>query len=518
MSRRRRRWRAFGGALGLAALLLFAARDPLADELARAVELALARNAGIEAAAARVDAALAGERAAFALYLPAVDLSLRGGHGWEPAALVPDWRLDSYWEGEARLELRQRLWDAGRRDALMDRAQADTAAAEARRAAAEEDLALRVALAYLDGVDAAGRQALLIAAIADLRGLGGTIEQQIAGGVSTVADRYQLATRLDFLAAELARAAGDRASAEARLQSLTGETAFAFLQPPFPAQRLPADGREALQRALAMQPTLDEARALIAAGDAARAAAEADFWPILDLVVVGRLAAHPAGLDDSREELLALLQLRWRLFDGLGRQAMENRRTHEAAAAGFQFAERQRRLEVEIAQAFARLAMLDRRQPALAAADQSALRTFRLYREQFGIGERALIDLVDARRELLTRSVETLGGEVERLRAAYDLAFAMGELRLWLSGAPPLQSRAMPAPLQLAWAGPIVALPAEGVVVSAAVAVAVAARTVPATLPGLPPAPIVGPVVAGKIGDGPGLSELAQRILDGGNQ
>lgn len=531
MTRCRRRGRApgLGGTLGAAALLLLLLwQGARADELAQAVDLALARNAGVAAAGARVEAAQAGERAAFALYLPSVDLSLRGGHGWEPAALVPDGRLGSYWEGEARLELRQNLWDGGRRAATLDRAEAGTAAAVARLAQAEEEIAARVAEAYLDGALAAQRLDLLTRAVADLRGLGGMIEQQIAGGFATVADRYQLSSRLDLLAAEIALAEGERAAAEARLFSLTGQTAFAFVPPPFPAARLPADSRDALQRSLAQQPAFAEARALIAASDAARAAAEAEFWPTLDFVVVGRLAQHPAGLADSREELLALLQLRWRLYDGYGRRAFEDQRTHETTAANFQFAERQRRLEGAMADALARLAMLARRQPALVTANDAALLTYRLYREQFGIDERSLLDLVDARQELLARSAEAAAGEIDLLRAAYDLAVAMGELRAWIaqplpaqqSSASALTSGPLPVfqPLQLASAGGLTPVTVDAVPVSAAVAIAVAARSLSVVAVQGGSTLHIAPPVAGKLGAGPGLAELAQEIVNGDNQ
>ena len=526
MSRGRRRGRAsaegLGGALG-AAVLLFLLLSPggRADELGQAVDLALARNAGVVAAGLRMEAAEAGERAAFALYLPTLDLSLRGGHGWEPASLVPDGRLDSYWEGEARLELRQRLWDGGQRSATLDEAAAGTAAAAARRTQAEEELARRVVEAYLDGAAAAERLGLLRLAVADLQDIGGMIEQQIAGGYATASERYQLATRLDFLAAEIALAEGERAAAEARLFSLTGQGTFAFVLPLFPAGRLPADSQTALERALSAQPTLAEARALIDASEAARAAVEAEFWPTLDFVVVGRLAQHPAGLADSREELLALLQLRWRLYDGFGRRAFEDQRSHEAAAAKFELAERQRRVEGEIADAFARLAMLAQRQPALVAATDAARTTFRLYRQQFGIDERSLLDLVDARQELLARSEEALQGEIDRLRAAYDLAFALGELRLWLTEAAPAQQTLgdveTPASVQLASAGEVVPAPVDAVPVSAAVALAVAARSPPTPILPAPQSPIVAPAVAGKLGSGQDLAELAQEILHSDN-
>jgi adhesin transport system outer membrane protein len=484
-----------------------------ADELGRALELALARNPGLAAAGARVEAAGAAERVAYAPYLPSIDLSLRGGYGWEPPGLVVDGRLSHYWEGEARLELRQRLWDGGRRAFGLAEAEAETTAAAARRALAEEELARAVLEAWLAAAEASERAQLLTAAIADLRGLGRLIEQQIAGGLATTAERHQLASRLDLLAADLALNAGALAAAQARLQSLTGASAFTFVLPPFPAARLPVDPAAAVARALAAQPLLAESRALIEAGKAAKGAAEAAFWPTLDFVVVGRLAQHPAGLDDSREELLALLQLRWRLFDGYGRSALVDERGHRAAAAGYQLAERQRILERDMAEAFARLAMLAGRLPALNAARLAAGRTFQLYREQFGVGLRSLIDLVDARSELLQRAQDELDAEVERLDAAFDLGFALGELRIWLSEAPSLEESAAPVLFQLASAEPLVLLAPEPVAVGAAVATVLTKRQEVPVAVQREFVLSVAPAVAGKLGAGPGLAELMQALL-----
>jgi outer membrane protein TolC len=301
------------------------------------------------------------------------------------------------------------------------------------------------------------------------------------------------------------------AAAQARLLSLTGAGDFNFDLPAFPSGRLPADTAAALARALAAQPFLAEARALVQAGKAAEGAAEAEFWPTLDLVLVGRLAQHPAGLDDSREELLALLQLRWRLFDGFGRSALVQERTRRAAAAGYQLAERQRLLERGIAEAFARLAMLASRLPALASARRAAAQTFGLYREQFGIGRRPLIDLVDARRELLQRADEELAAEVARLDAAFDLAFSLGELSDWLREAP-AQESAPPGMVQLASVQGWTAVAPAPVPVGAAVATLLEERqlVLAAAERG---ALSVAPPVAGKLGAGPGLAELVQALL-----
>ena len=230
---------------------------------------------------------------------------------------------------------------------------------------------------------------------------------------------------------------------------------------------------------------------------------------------------------DSREELLAFLQLRWRLYDGYGRRAFENQRTHEVAAAGFQLAERQRRLAGELAEAMARLAMLARRQPVLATANDAALLTYRLYRQQFGIDERSLLDLVDARQELLARSEEAVSGEIDRLRAAYSLAFAMGELRLWLTEPLPAQQSSADwpgvattsglMPLQLASVAGLTPMPVEGVPVSAAVAVAVAARGQPGAIVRTTAELSIAPPVAGKLGAGRGLAEMAQELISDNN-
>jgi len=57
-------------------------------------------------------------------------------------------------------------------------------------------------------------------------------------------------------------------------------------------------------------------------------------------VLVGRLAQHPSGLADNRQEAIALLELRWLLFDGYGRTARYDETGQQAAAAGYALSER----------------------------------------------------------------------------------------------------------------------------------------------------------------------------------
>ncbi len=503
-----------GGLLLLVGGLLLAGGGPaVAQDLATCVELALARVPGLAADKARALAAEQGIRVAAADYLPSLDLSLAGHYGWRDEPTIGDRFAAYYLEGEARLELRQRLFDGGVTAYGVIAASYD---AEAARQVAEnraESLAAEVAAAYLDAY--AGEQSVAIAAasLGDLRRLLGLVQQQTSAGLLTPADRAQLEGRVALATADLAEAEGRRQVAAARLEALTGEPIHLLVLPPLPSDRLPESPRAALERALLASPWLAEAAATQLARLAQQDQADARYWPELDLVIAARATDNLDGIDGQGAEALVLLELRWTLLDGFGREAEARRLGAQGAGAHDEFLDRRRRLQGRIDRAYAQLSEAAARLAALEPAVAASRDTWRLYRDQFAIGRRSLIELLDARLALERAEQRRLTALLLAPRAAFDLGAALGELRHWL--VPQAVERpAGGAQASLPWG----VAPVDGVVVAPPVNAAtgrlLASLGSDDVSGGQAPLPVlVQPAVAGKLGAGPDLATLSAALL-----
>ncbi len=485
------------------------------EDLAGAVELALARVPGLAAAKARAQAAGEAVRIAAADYLPSLDLSLAGRYGWRNEPTLIDRFSANYLEGEATLELRQRLFDGGLTAFGLAAAQADAEAAGHLAERTADDLAASVVEAYLAAY--AGEQSVAIAAanLTDLRRLLGLVQQQEAAGLLTPTDRQQLQGRVALAIADLAEAEGRRQITAARLAALTGEPILLLSLPALPRDRLPADRGAALERALLASPWLAEAAALSRARTADREQGRARFWPAIDLVLAGRATNHLDGIEGQSAEALVLIELRWTLFDGFGREAEVRRLGHLGAAARGELLDRRRLLQGRIDRDFAMLAEGAGRAAALQPAVAAARETWRLYAEQFSIGRRSLLELLDARGDLARLEQQRLTAELLGPRAAYDLGAALGELRLWLTP----QAVALPPAAQSTHLLPPVS-PAPSV---NAMTGQLLADLGAADLPyAEAPAPLftgtvaIAPPTPGKLGAGPSLASLTAALLAGG--
>lgn len=507
------RLRAGGMLLLVGSLLLAGAGRAEAQDLATCVELALARVPGLAADKARALAAEQGIGVAFAGYLPRLDLSLSGHYGWRDEPTISDRFATHYLEGEARLELRQRLFDGGVTAYGVDAASYEAEAARHVAENAAESLAAEVAMAYLDAY--AGEQSVAIAAasLSDLRRLAGLIQQQTAAGLLTPADQAQLEGRVALAAADLAEAEGRRQVAAARLEALTGEPIALLVLPALPSDRLPANPSLALERALLGSPWLAEAAAESRARLVQQAQAYARYWPALDLVIAGRATENLDGIEGQGAEALILLELRWTLLDGFGREAEARRLGALGASAHDEMLDRRRRLQGRIDRAFAQMSEGTARLAALEPAVAASRDTWRLYRDQFAIGRRSLIELLDARLDLERAEQRRLTALLLAPRAAFDLGAALGELRLWLvpqavEGLPVDAVASLPRELVLA-AGTTTAPPVN--VATGRLLASLGSDDLPA-VSGEPPVEIQPPV-AGKLGAGPDLATLSAALL-----
>ena len=409
--------------------------DPVLD---RQVEAALAGSLTIEAAAARLDQAAAGLRAARAARLPQLngqasateqrasiaDQVGRGvsqAPGYKRAADVYGLGLSASWE----LDLFGRLAAANRA------ARADLASAEANVAGARLSVAAEVASAYLDARELQARLAVARARLGTLGELDRLVRLRVERGVAARREADQ--TVADLAGAQAAIPALE-AALEAQLNRLDvlcgrvpgaaraelGEGAI----PPAPA--IVAEGGPAAL--LFRRPDLAAAERSVAAADARVAQALAERWPRLNLAAaIGVLSAGTSALfteqamQTSGSATLAGPVLSF----GRNRAAIERARgaTREAVA-GYRQAVLQAAAEAESS-----LAALQRRREQAEALEQSRVALDRARvaaRTAYQAGALSLIEALDAERRLQSVEDGLATARADAARAAVSSFRALG--------------------------------------------------------------------------------------------
>ena len=170
--------------------------------------------------------------------------------------------------------------------------------------------------------------------------------------------------------------------------------------------------------------------------------ARADFWPTLGLELRARTGHDIDGVEDKTNDAQALIVFRWQLYNGV-RDANIQEQIRRVGEEWMRFYDTRNSIEEELRTAYSRrneqINLLSFLEPQLAANRD----VVQAYRDQFTVGRRSLLDLLNAQNTYY--SVQIL---VETARSAisfaeYRIVSADGRLLVTLNQTPPEESDAI---------------------------------------------------------------------------
>ncbi len=416
----------------VALLLLTASFAPtaLADTLAEALTRAVANLPEVRAARASQRASVEAAAQARGAWYPSIDASV--GQGRETSN-NPSTRVlgsdQTLTRREAEVSLSQLVFDGGATSGQVRRFQARAEGAGDQVASAAESAGARAAQAYLDVIRL--RELITIAADNEKR------HQETLTQVSRLADVGQ-GRRADAQQADARYALAQASLTQLRSQLAQAEAAFLHLTGLPPGQladagnfqtRLPATLAEALALALETHPAIRAAQKDLLAAQADRDSLRSRYASPRLAFEVGTSANHDLdGLRGANTDRYAMLRLRYNLFRG-GADAARVReavaRIDEASAG---YGKARNDVERDLRQAWQTLAEDRLRLPQLQRYAAASAQVVHAYRLQFSIGQRTLLDVLNAENELFAaRSSEYTGAYAVTLGELRVLA-AMGRL------------------------------------------------------------------------------------------
>ncbi|MCB9947625.1 MAG: TolC family outer membrane protein [Rhodospirillaceae bacterium] len=405
--------------------------------MGEAVAYAISTNPEVLEAVANRSAIDFELRQARGLYLPQVDFEGSVGPGWRDGP-GPDDRDDHTWlvRREVAVTVQQMVFDGFAADSEVERQASRVDAAAARVLERGEFIGLNVAQAYLDVLRQAELRELALANIRVHEQTLGDVRARSGAGRSSVADVQQAEERLR--AAEATLVEIERAYEEARItyQRLVGMPAGQFSLPPPIDSALPAGIDRAVETALNANPSLSLARADIDTAYADFRAANANFWPTLDIEGRASYGVDVNGERGADADLEALLVLRYNLYRGgidTANREEQIRHIDEARQRLLRF---EREVEELIRRAYNALEQSQRRLQLLREQAAVSEQVRNSYRDQFSIGQRTLLDLLDAENALFNTRVAVTESEYAVLFSKYQIVASTGQLLNALGVAP----------------------------------------------------------------------------------
>ncbi|MGL5839162.1 MAG: TolC family protein [Sphingorhabdus sp.] len=412
-------------------MLLSGAAHAQSVDLKSAVETALESNPEINQAAMNKEAIEFEREQAQGLFLPRISVEGSAGirrleNPTRRALGISDNELFPI-EGGVRVE--QVLFDSGNRANELKRQASRTDGAAYRIKERSQFIALQVSRQYLDYM----LQQRIVAASQDNvtfhNNLVNDLREGVTKGSISIADQQQAEERLQAAKARLTEAEQDMIDTGIAFRTLTGlEIENAATMPPSLKGNLPATLSEAIEKVRMQSPKVREAQADLDAAHAVVGKAKADLGPTFSVEGNARIGDDIDGFRGQTNDLQARIVARWLIFDGGINRAKLQEMLRRASEARFRLHQVTRESEED-----ARIAWnaWSSQGKLVGELDQQARVSDDLllsYREQFNVGRRSLLDVLDAQNTRYNVQVRAETARFATSFAEYKVLAAENEL------------------------------------------------------------------------------------------
>jgi outer membrane protein, adhesin transport system len=369
-------------------------------------------------------------RAAKGGYLPRVDVL--AGYGREgsdtPSSRVTTNGWDTMNRGESSVRLQQMLFDGFATSSEVGRQQATVNSRAYSLLNTSERTALTVAQVYLDVLT---RREMVRLAEDNLKSHERIFDQirlRTTRGVGRMADMDQAEARLAQARNNLLTEQTNLADAQTNYLSAVGEMPDQLSPPQGFIALMPANLNEARQQMIENSPVLRSAESDIAAAEKQYQTAKSSFYPRFD-AELGRTADNNIGGEQGHNNSWeAMVRMRFNLYSGGSNKADLESKSYQANQALDIRNNALRQLNEEVGLAWNAYNNANAQLPiAQQYVDRSnSVRT--AYQQQFSLGERTLLDLLDSENELFTAQQRLVQIKNQQLYTQYRIKADMGQL------------------------------------------------------------------------------------------
>lgn len=381
-------------------------------------------------------------RQARGLFLPSIDLEGSAGTRRldNPSRRALGIEDDSLAPVEISGVITQKLFDGGARRAELERQAARVDSASLRVLERSEYITLQVAREYLEFLLQAEIVRESSSNLKFHQGVAGNISSGIAGGALTEADRQQATERVLSAKARMQEAEQEMEAAKIRFLKLVGKPLSNPQMPKSLAGALPKSLDGAIGLARRANPRIHMAGADVDAADALVDAARAKFYPEIIAEGRARIGNDIDGSVGETNDLQARVVAKWNVYRGGIDKANEQEQIRRASEQRLVLHQIDREVEEAVRESWDRRIRQNSLAKTLRAqADQNGA-LVSSYREQFAVGQRSLLDVLDAQNTRYNVRVLARTADFAALFAEYRLLASTGQLVKTMSLTPAKQS------------------------------------------------------------------------------
>ena len=410
-------------ALPFALAATFAQAQTLPEAMQKALEMHPEIQAGVNARIA-ADYQL---RAAKGGYLPQVDVTAGyGREGTDSPSTGNRW--ESLNRGESAIRLRQMVFDGFATSSEVGRQQATVNSRAYSLLDTSERTALNVAQVYLDVLSRREMVRLAEQNLANHERVLDQIKLRTSRGVGRLADLDQAEARLAQAQNNLITEKTNLADANTNYLSVVGQLPDEMSAPAPFIDLLPASLEEARVQMVESSPVLRSAESDVAAAEKQYDAAKSRFYPRFD-AELGRTADNNIdGVAGHNNEWQAMLRMNFNLYAGGSNKADLESKSYQTNQALDIRNNALRQLNEELGLAWNALDNANAQLPIAQQYVDHSNRVRSAYQQQFSLGERTLLDLLDSENETFTAQRRLVEVQTIQLFTQYRIKATIGQL------------------------------------------------------------------------------------------
>jgi len=363
-------------------------------------------------------------------YLPTVDIA--AGAGWERSfnstTQGDGSESKSLGRDEASIQVRQMIYDGFATASEVNRHTARTNARAYSVYDQAETTALDSVEAYINVLRHQELWALANENLALHKSTHDQIDSRSRRGVGRKADSAQSYGRLALAERNVLAELGNIKDTQTAYLRIVGRLPFSLEEVTSPSDSLPATFDSAVDTAIANHPTLKSANSDIDSAIAQHASAKAAFLPTVDLELSASHDKDTDGNESVNEDALAMVRLRYNLFNG-GKDVARRKETAQLINQAKSIRDRTYRQVVEsIRLSWISHQTIKSQMTFFKNHRNSSIKSNEAYQKQFNIGRRSLLDLLDSANEMFSSKSAYVNAKYDELFSQYRILASSGAL------------------------------------------------------------------------------------------
>lgn len=412
------------------------------------INQAVRTNPGVYEAAANRRATESELRQTQSTLLPQVRVEAKWGPERFYQDITPAPTGNDAWRNgrEGSVVVRQILFDgfASIHDIWRQSARVNAAAFRTRERS--ELIALDAAEAYIDVVRYMRLVALAEQNLANHKSIFGNVQSRFSGGRAGEGDLEQSRERVESASAAVYEFRRSLEDARAKYRKVVGLEPY-NLRFPGPLRGLPNNKDEALAVTIRHNPTIQAAQADSDTAKHAFRVTDGAFMPSVHLEGRVSRGVNANNYLGQRDEASGKVVASWDVFRGGQDVWRRNEMAERYTETVMRHARLQRDALESVDKAWAARTITAGRIAALSRQLASDRKTISAFRKEYELGQRSLIDLLNAENQYFNAAVSLVSARGVVVFADYQLLATMGALLEYLRTAPPVEAITMEPPL-----------------------------------------------------------------------